>query len=157
MSDMTDAPASAFAAGWQQTPSLLALRRVADLGGEVRRAVARAAGLSDSEMRALEHLVGEALGPAEVARRLGLTTAAATGIVDRLVARGHVERHPRVDDRRRTDVEVTPSGREEVLAHLLPMFRALQQLDASFTDEERAVVTRYLEGAAEAFATVLPH
>lgn len=147
-------PATAFTARWQQTPSLLALRRVADMGAQVRRAVSRAAGLSETELRTLEHLVNEPLGPGEVARRLGVTTAAATGIVDRLVSHGHAERRAREDDRRRTDVEVTESGREEVLAHLLPMFTRLAALDASFTEEERAVVTRYLDGAAEAFRSV---
>ena len=41
-----------------------------------------------------------------------------------------------------------------MLAHLLPMFTRLAALDASFTEEERAVVTRYLDGAAEAFRSV---
>jgi DNA-binding MarR family transcriptional regulator len=124
------------------------------MGAQVRRAVSRAAGLSETELRTLEHLVNEPLGPGEVARRLGVTTAAATGIVDRLVSHGHAERRAREDDRRRTDVEVTEAGREEVLAHLMPMFLRLAALDASFTEEERAVVTRYLEGAAEAFRSV---
>ena len=128
---------------------------MADVGGQVRRAVARAAGLSETELRALEHLVEQPLGPGEVARRLGVTTAAATGIVDRLVSHGHVARRAREDDRRRTDVQVTDSGREEVLAHLLPMFTRLAALDASFSEEERAVVTRYLDGATEAFRSVI--
>jgi DNA-binding MarR family transcriptional regulator len=61
---------------------------------------------------------------------------------------------PHEQGRRRTTVEVTPSGREEVLAHPLPMFVALDRLDRSFTREERAVVERYLHGAAAAFAEV---
>ena len=65
--------------------------------------------------------------------------------------RGHVQRHPHEEDRRRTRVEVTPSGREDVLAHLLPMFRALDELDRSFTDEERTVVERYLHGVLAAY------
>ena len=75
-----------------------------------------------------------------------MSTAASTGIVDRLVAHGHVERRPHPDDRRRTTVHVTDSGREEVLGLLLPMFVELARLDAAFTDEERAVVARYLRG-----------
>jgi hypothetical protein len=42
---------------------------------------------------------------------------------------------------------VTESGREEVLGHLMPMFRALAELDAGFSPEERDVVARYLDGA----------
>jgi DNA-binding MarR family transcriptional regulator len=99
----------------------------------------------------MEHLMREPLGPAELARILDVTTAASTGLVDRLAQRGHVRREPHGQDRRRTQVEVTSSGREDVLTHLLPMFVALDRMDASFTADERAVVERYLRGAITAF------
>lgn len=105
-------------------------------------------------MTTLEHLVRGPMQPGEVARALDVTSAASTGIVDRLAARGHVERRPHAEDRRRTEVHVTDSGREELLAHLLPMFVRLRELDASFTEEERAVVERYLRGAITAFREV---
>jgi len=120
----------------------------------VRHVVSRRAGLSETELSALQHLITEPLGPAEIARRLEVTTAASTGIVDRLVRRGHVERHSHEADRRRTEVRVTDSGREEVLAHLLPMFIALDALDRGFTTEERAVVERYLRGVIAAFEQI---
>ena len=47
------------------------------------------------------------------------------------------------------------SGRAEVVGHLLPMFRALAELDAGLSAEEREVVTRYLRGAARAMRTVV--
>ena len=144
-------PASTFADGWKQTGSLLALREVLDRGARLRHVLARRAGLSDSDLTAMEHLMRGPLGPAEIARTLDVTTAAATGLVDRLAQRGHVTRHPHAADRRRTQVQVTASGREDVLTQLLPMFRALDRLDRSFTDEERAVVERYLRGVVEAF------
>jgi DNA-binding MarR family transcriptional regulator len=144
-------PASAFAEGWRQTGSLLALREAIARGGRLRHVLARRAGLSESDLVAMEHLMREPHGPGELARLLDVTTAASTGIVDRLVQRGHVERRPHELDRRRTQVEVTASGREEVLAQLLPMFRELDQLDRSFSAEERAVVERYLRGVVEAF------
>jgi DNA-binding MarR family transcriptional regulator len=138
-----------------QTPSLQALRDVVDAGGRLRRAVARRAGLGESELVALQHLMLGAVGPAEVARLLDVSTAASTGIVDRLVAHGHVERRPHPADRRRTDVHVTDSGREEVLALLMPMFVELARLDAEFDDDERAVVARYLRRTLEAFDAVI--
>jgi DNA-binding MarR family transcriptional regulator len=147
-------PASEFADAWQQTGSLQALREVIAAGGRVRHVIARRAGLTESDLVAMEHLLREPAGPGELARRLDVSTAAATGLVDRLVGRGHVERRPHAEDRRRTTVEVTESGREEVLGHLLPMFLALDRLDRSFSDDERAVVERYLRGAVEAFAAV---
>jgi DNA-binding MarR family transcriptional regulator len=90
-----------------------------------------------------------------VARLLEVSTAASTGNVDRLVAHGHVERRPNPDDRRRTDVHVTASGREEVLGLLMPMFVELARLDAEFDEAERAVVARYLRRALEAFDAVI--
>lgn len=149
------APATSYAAAWAPNPTLLALRELVDKGGELRRVVARRASMNDREFAAVEHLTRESLGPAELARRLEVSSAASTGIVDRLVERGHVERQPHADDRRRTEVHLTGSGREEVLGHLLPMFRALAEADAEFTDEERAVVERYLKGAIGAMDAVI--
>ena len=57
-------------------------------------------------------------------------------------------------DGRRTSVTISDSGRAEVVGHLMPMFRVLADLDASLTDDERAVVTRYLQGAIAALRTV---
>ena len=144
-------PASAFTDGWEQTGSLMALREAIEKGGRLRHVIARRAGLSESDLVAMEHLMREPLGPGELARLLDVTTAASTGLVDRLAQRGHVQRQPHGQDRRRTQVEVTDSGREDVLAHLLPMFVALDRMDGSFTADERAVVERYLRGAIAAF------
>jgi len=138
-----------------QPPTLLALRDLLAAGNRVNHVVSRRAGLSETELVTLEHLSREQIGPAEVARRLEVSTAAATVIVDRLVARGHVERRPHELDRRRTDLPITDSGRAEIVGHLMPMFAALDRHDATFSEEEKAVVQRYLRGATEAFERVL--
>ncbi|WP_167880637.1 MarR family winged helix-turn-helix transcriptional regulator [Nocardioides guangzhouensis] len=133
----------------------LALRDLLEAGARLRHVVSRRAGLSETEMTALDHLSREPLGPAEVARRLDVSTAASTGIVDRLVERGHAERRPHADDRRRVDVHLTDSGRAEILDHLGPMFVELARLDETLTTEERAVVERYLRGATAALDAVI--
>ena len=143
------------AQGWDTSGSLEALRDLVTTGARVNHVVARRAGISDTELVTLEHLSREQIGPAEVARRLEVSTAAATGIVDRLVSRGHVERRPHTADRRRTELVLTESGRGEVVGHLLPMFVALDQLDRGFTPEERETIERYLRGAVAAFERVL--
>ena len=139
---------------WDESVSLTALRSATEAAARVRPSVARQAGLGRSELMALEHLSRGSVGPGELARLLEVTTAASTGVVDRLVARGHATRVARPDDRRRTDVALTDSGRAEVIARMMPMFTALQELDDSFDDHERAVVARYLDGARAAFETV---
>ncbi len=148
-------PSTAFVAQWRQTPTLAALRELVQVSSEVAPAVARRADLSHSELRALELLIGSAHGPVELARELGVTSAAASGIVDRLCARGHAVRHPHEHDKRRTEVRITDSGREEVLSYLVPMFTALAELDAELSDDERAVVDRYLRGAIAAMRRML--
>jgi DNA-binding MarR family transcriptional regulator len=148
-------PGSRIPAAGMETSTLRALRELMKVAGQVPGAVARRAGLSETELGALEHLAGGALGPADLARRLGITTAASSGVVDRLVGRGHAERHPHVTDGRRTDVEITASGRAEVLSHLMPMFEGLFVLDSSLEPEEAAVVERYLTEATAALRRLL--
>jgi DNA-binding MarR family transcriptional regulator len=143
------------ASGPLQSASLRALRELVALAGQVGPAVARRAELSRSELEALEHLMDEALGPVDLARRLGVTSAAASGIVDRLEARGHVHRVPHRIDGRRVSVVMSPAARQEVIGHLMPMFVSLAELDAGLTDSEREVVERYLRDAIAAIRQLL--
>ncbi len=140
---------------WEQTDTLIALRELTDLSRRITPAVARRAGLSQTELATLEHLMADAIGPSEVAHRLGLTSAAASGIVDRLTARGHVERRPHPQDGRRTQVCVTPSGRAELMGHLMPMFTGLAELDAALEPHDRLIIDRYLQGAIRAMRRLL--
>lgn len=141
--------------GWRPSQTLSTLQTLIDVAGSVPAAVARRADLSTSELHALRHLSVEPLGPAELAHRLGITTAAASGVVDRLAGHGHVERHPHARDGRRTEVHLTTTGRAEAIARMAPMFTALAALDGSLTNDERAAVDRYLTGAIAAIRTLL--
>ena len=140
---------------WRLSGSLEALQELIDVAETVPHAVARDAGLSTSELHSLRHLSTRAMGPVDLARVLGVTSAASSGVVDRLVSRGHAERRPDPHDGRRTQVVITESGRAEVLARLAPMFAALAELDNGLTEGEREVVERYLRGAIEAMRRLL--
>ena len=140
---------------FRQSGSLDALQELVDVAALVPHEVARRAGLSTSELHSLRHLMDTPMGPVELARALGVTSAASSGVVDRLVARGHAERRPHPDDGRRTAVVITESGRVEVFALLAPMFAALSQLDSSLTDAERDLVERYLRGATAAMRALM--
>lgn len=148
-------PHTAYVEDWEQTSTLLTLRELLQVAQQVGPTIARRADLGHSELAALELLVERQVGPADLARHLGVTSAASSGIVDRLVARGHVVREADESDGRRTRVVLTDSGREEVLGHLMPMFLGLQQLDAGLSAQERSVVDRYLRGAIEAIRRLL--
>jgi len=140
---------------WRGSATLDALQELVDVAGAVPLAVARRAGLSTSELHSLRHLMETSRSPGDLARLLGVTSAASSGIVDRLVAHGHAERRPHGADGRRTEVVITDSGRREVFALLAPMFAALATLDSGLDDAEREVVDRYLQGAIAALRTVL--
>ena len=80
----------------------------------------------------------------EIAQRMGHTTAAATGLVDRLETLGHVKRAHGKDDRRKILVQITASGtdivtevRDDMVANLLNM---MEHLDAS---EQKVWVQSY--------------
>jgi DNA-binding MarR family transcriptional regulator len=135
--------------------SLDALQELVDIAAQVPHEVARQAGLSTSELHSLRHLMYTPMGPVELARALGVTSAAASGVVDRLVARGHAERRAHPDDGRRTDVLITESGRREVFQRLAPMFAGLAALDSSLSTDERVVVERYLRGATAAMRSLM--
>ncbi|MGB5936625.1 MAG: MarR family transcriptional regulator, partial [Ornithinimicrobium sp.] len=64
---------------------------------DVQRHIARQMNLGASDVAALEHLLERPdLGPADIASLVGMSTASATVLVDRLETAGHVERraHP---------------------------------------------------------------
>ncbi|MGL5824612.1 MAG: MarR family winged helix-turn-helix transcriptional regulator [Nocardioides sp.] len=138
-----------------QSASMQSLRELVSLAAHVGPAVAKRAQLSHSELDALEVLMEHDLGPVELSRRLGVTSAAASGIVDRLEARGHVNREPHHLDGRRVSVVMTESARREVIGHLMPMFSALSELDNRLTGAERAVIDRFLREAIAAIRRLL--
>ncbi|TQN45317.1 DNA-binding MarR family transcriptional regulator [Humibacillus xanthopallidus] len=135
---------------WQLTGTLSALQELVEVAEAVPAVVARQAGLSTSELHSLRHLMRGPMGPVDLAKVLGVTSAASSGVVDRLCSHGHAVRRAHPDDGRRTEVVITDSGRAEVTARMRPMFVALAELDASLTDDERVVVERYLRGATAA-------
>lgn len=143
------------APGWRGSGTLDALQELVDVAGQVPHEVARRAGLSTSELHSLRHLSRGPMGPVELARVLGVTSAASSGVVDRLVSHGHAHRRPHAADGRRTEVVITDSGRREVLQRLAPMFAGLAETDASLTPAERVVVERYLRGAVAAMKALM--
>lgn len=149
---MTEGPDTRRQGLW--SPTLTAIRELTRLSTRMHHVLSRRTGLSPADLSALDLLSHGTMGPAELARHLDVSTAAATGIVDRLTARGHVAREPIPGDRRRVGVSITDSGRSDSMHHLIPMFTALLANDAAFTDEERAVVERYLNGAVDAMRIV---
>jgi DNA-binding MarR family transcriptional regulator len=108
-------------------------------------------GLGVTDLSALDHLLHSQLplGPVELGHRLGISSASATTLVDRLENAGHIIRTADPTDRRRQVLVVTQHARQEAINALGPMIDALQTAAAELTGEEADAVIRYLERAAE--------
>ncbi|TDC01683.1 MarR family transcriptional regulator, partial [Micromonospora fluostatini] len=106
-----------------------ALREVIRASGDIRAALARRLGIGPTDAAAIDHLVAspEPLGPVELGNRLGIRSASATTLVDRLVQAGHVERTPHPGDRRRVALQVTDHAFTEVVEALSPMLAGIEQ------------------------------
>ena len=114
-------------------------------------ATAKRMGLEVSELSALEHL--QAAGPMTLGRlgeRLSMSPGAVTALVDRLERKGYVERVPNPKDRRSALVRETEAGLEESLEHLWPYIEEMRGIEERFSEEERAIVARFLLAATEA-------
>ena len=131
------------------------LQQLLETAQRAEPVLAGRAHLSLNELKALQQLARHRWGPAELARHLGVSTPAATGIVDRLVARGHATRTPHPTDRRRVLIELTPLAHVGTLPLLTPMLTALAQIDATMTDTERAAVDRFLAHTIQAIEQML--
>lgn len=80
----------------------------------------------------------------EIAGKMGHTTAAATGLVDRLENLGYAKRSHASDDRRKIKVQITPSGAALVAKVRDDMVNNLTELMHELTpDEQRAWVQIY--------------
>jgi DNA-binding MarR family transcriptional regulator len=135
---------------WQAAEPTWALWEVLRAANDVGHVLAQRLGLPDNDVRAMGLLVESEgpLGPVELGNRLGMRSASATELVDRLEAVGHVRRvrHPR--DRRRVVVEVTDSGRRAVLTELGPLLARYDRVADELGVEGSATVVAYLRAIA---------
>lgn len=115
------------------------------------QAAADAVGLGTTDFYGL-NLVA-AVGPltaGELAERTGLTTGAATRLIDRLQRAGYVRREADPNDRRKVLVASVPERTAE-FAHLLePAQRLLGDVFLSYTPGQLAVLFDYFARAAGA-------
>ena len=123
-----------------------AARRLDVAMSTLTAAFARDVGISVPELLALENLDTDGgLGPSELARRLQLSTGAVTALVDRLEAGGHAARAAHPSDRRRVVVTRTTKASDDLAREAAPLEREIRSLAATLSDDERAVVGRFLD------------
>ncbi|MFD7550254.1 MarR family winged helix-turn-helix transcriptional regulator [Streptomyces sp. NPDC059816] len=111
------------------------------------QAMAERLGLHPTDLQCVSLLVLEP-GPrttGEIAELTGLTSGSATRLVDRLQKAGLAERHPDARDRRKMLVTLTPDRNPEIEAAWEAPGEAFDRALDDFTEDELAVVERYLQ------------
>lgn len=128
-----------------------ALREVLRIAGDTRAALARRLGIGATDAAAIDHLVSspEPLGPVELGNRLGIRSASATALVDRLAQAGHVARNPHPHDRRRLSLQVTEGAVGEALDALRPMLVGVDRAVARLTPEQAEATAAFLREVAQ--------
>lgn len=135
----------------------LQLRQILELTAEADRVVQRRLQVGPSDLEAMNHLIVDGpLGPTEIGRRLHISSAAATVLVDRLQAAGHVIRQDDPEDRRRQQVVPTPESSARVWEAVSPLIDAIDAVLDGLSSDEQEVVVRYLDGVISAYARFLP-
>jgi len=99
----------------QRAEAVRSLRAIILAGERYRQTFSEHIGLGMTETQAISYLVVRGdRGQHELARDLGLSSGAATALVDRLERQGIAERYPHPTDRRRTLVRLTAKGKAVV-------------------------------------------
>ena len=108
--------------------------------------VAADTGLTLSEMIACDHLHLEGpLTPRDLGQRVSLSSGAVTSLIDRLEARGFVERSPHPSDRRSVLVRYKPQERQMV-GRLYAVLGHLKNETERLDDAGQRAVLSFLEG-----------
>ncbi|GAB7110841.1 MarR family winged helix-turn-helix transcriptional regulator [Streptomyces phaeofaciens JCM 4814] len=129
----------------------VALRR---MNGEINRLVYAFAGdqgLHATDVQALAAILDAEtpMTPKGLREHLGLTSGAVTACVDRLERAGHVRRVRESADRRVVHLYYAADARSAARTHFRPLAEAAEAARARFTDDELAVVVRFLAAMNE--------
>ena len=111
-----------------------------------RNAMSEGAGLNATDMECLRLLFLRGIAsPSELARHTGLTSGAATAMLDRLEKAGLIERRPNPDDRRGTLITAAKSGAEKVASWFESTRKALDELISNYSKEELEIISDAFE------------
>ena len=133
------------------------LREMREVTTEFEERLGEQLTVNQTDLAAMEHLIQDGpLTPTELARRLGLTTAAMTTSIDRLTAVGHVTRSPNPADRRGILVVPAPASVGRAMGMLLPMIMGIDRVLDSYDEAQREVIASYLREVVEVYRSHLP-
>lgn len=126
-----------------------ALNAVRDYGIHLtlfRNSVSEWAGLNTTDMECLRLLFLKGVStPTELARHTGLTSGAATAMLDRLERTGLIERRPNPDDRRGTLIIPAKTAAEKAASWFESARKAQDQLISSYSETELEIIADVFE------------
>jgi DNA-binding MarR family transcriptional regulator len=115
------------------------------------RQFSRHSGLSMAQMGVLFHIYhGGMCGVSDVAGHQGVSNAAASQIIDRLVLQGMLERREDPNDRRAKTLALTPNGEALVCESIEARLRWVEQLTQAFSAEQQEAISAALTLLARA-------
>ncbi|MEW5809607.1 MAG: MarR family winged helix-turn-helix transcriptional regulator [Actinomycetota bacterium] len=112
-------------------------------------------GLSDNDFRALLHVMvaetgGEPLAAGGLRARMGMSGAAITYLVERMISSGHVLREPDPGDRRKVRLRMAEHGVEVAREFFTPLAEHLSQTLADVPDADLLAAHRVFGAIVEA-------
>ncbi len=112
-----------------------------------RNAMSEQMGFNVTDMECLRVLFLKGIAtPSELARHTGLTSGAATAMLNRLEKAGFIERRPNPDDRRGTLIAPVKSGAEKVASWFESARKAQDELISSYSEKELEIISDVFEG-----------
>lgn len=117
------------------------------------QAVAEKAGLNVTDYKCLGTILqAQPVMPGQLARMIGLSSAAMTTVIDRLERAGFVRRSPDPEDRRRILITVNAEKVEsEVLPHLMPFLKSMGGLFSDYTPDQIQLIVEFLVKLTDLF------
>jgi DNA-binding MarR family transcriptional regulator len=95
---------------------------------------------------------GRPLTPGELGAAVRLSSAATTGLIDRLELAGHLTRERDVLDRRRIHLHYAEHGMQVAQEFFRPLGAMTSELIEGYSEDELAVIISYLDKATDAMA-----
>ena len=127
---------------------------------ELQRRIRATSGLGDTDVNAVLFLLTSSVEsrivtPKDLAAHLHMSTAAASGLVDRLQRAGYVRREPHPTDRRGVTVVLTDEGRQRTDETIGAVYSRLLDVAAALDPEDAAIVLKFLQGITDEVSALL--
>ncbi|MGI4895436.1 MAG: MarR family winged helix-turn-helix transcriptional regulator [Janthinobacterium lividum] len=122
------------------------IQQVAIRQQRFERHLAGRLGVDAAGLEAMDHLISTGPAtPTELARRLGISTAAMTLVLNRLETQEHIRRDRHPSDGRKLVVTAVRASADQAHRHVLPLIEGVEALIESMDDVERATVQHFLD------------